>query len=51
MLHTLAKTGGRWRVAGLFQSSFPISRNPRKNDHAIDRIATSINEFGLRSHY
>src|SRR5215467_6078316 len=26
----------------------PYSRNPRKNDHAIDRMAASINEFGFK---
>ena len=26
----------------------PYCRNPRKNDHAIDRMASSIQEFGFR---
>jgi DNA modification methylase len=26
----------------------PYSRNPRKNDHAIERMAASINEFGFK---
>ena len=26
----------------------PYSRNPRKNDHAVDRMAASINEFGFK---
>jgi DNA modification methylase len=26
----------------------PYSRNPRKNDHAIDRMAASISEFGFK---
>src|SRR3954464_9935123 len=26
----------------------PYARNPRKNDHAIDRMAASIREFGFR---
>jgi ParB-like chromosome segregation protein Spo0J len=24
------------------------ARNPRKNDHAVDRIAAAIREFGFR---
>jgi len=26
----------------------PYARNPRKNDHAVDRIASAIREFGFR---
>ena len=26
----------------------PYARNPRKNDHAVDRMAASIAEFGFR---
>ena len=26
----------------------PYSRNPRKNDHAIERMVASINEFGFK---
>jgi ParB-like chromosome segregation protein Spo0J len=26
----------------------PYARNPRKNDHAVDRMASSIQEFGFR---
>ena len=26
----------------------PYRRNPRKNDHAIDRMASSIQEFGFK---
>src|SRR5215216_5881229 len=26
----------------------PYARNPRKNDHAVDRMAASIREFGFR---
>jgi DNA modification methylase len=26
----------------------PYCRNPRKNDHAVDRMAASINEFGFK---
>jgi len=26
----------------------PYARNPRKNDHAVDRIASAIKEFGFR---
>jgi hypothetical protein len=27
----------------------PYSRNPRKNDHAIERMAASIREFGFKT--
>jgi len=27
----------------------PYARNPRKNDHAVDRMAASIREFGFRA--
>ena len=27
----------------------PHSRNPRKNDHAIERMAASIREFGFKT--
>jgi DNA modification methylase len=33
-----------WPTAKLI----PYARNPRKNDHAIDRMAASIREFGFR---
>jgi DNA modification methylase len=33
-----------WPVSKLV----PYFRNPRKNDHAIDRMAASINEFGFK---
>jgi hypothetical protein len=33
-----------WAVAKLV----PYIRNPRKNDHAVDRMAASINEFGFK---
>src|SRR5438270_13255362 len=26
----------------------PYARNPRRNDHAVDRMAASIEEFGFR---
>jgi len=26
----------------------PYARNPRKNDHAVDRMAASIDEFGFK---
>jgi len=26
----------------------PYSRNPRKNDHAVERMAASIQEFGFK---
>lgn len=26
----------------------PYARNPRKNDHAVDRIASAIREFGFK---
>ena len=26
----------------------PYARNPRKNDHAVDRVAAAIKEFGFR---
>lgn len=26
----------------------PYARNPRKNDHAVDRVASAIREFGFR---
>jgi len=26
----------------------PYARNPRKNDHAVDRMAASIREFGFK---
>ena len=26
----------------------PYARNPRKNDHAVDRMVASIREFGLK---
>src|SRR5215203_4534720 len=26
----------------------PYARNPRKNDHAVDRMASSIQEFGFK---
>ena len=26
----------------------PYRRNPRKNDHAVDRMASSIQEFGFK---
>src|SRR5437764_11523774 len=29
-------------------SLIPYARNPRKNDHAIDRMAGSIREFGFK---
>src|SRR5580704_17944085 len=33
-----------WNVG----SFVPYSRNPRKNDHAVDRMAASISEFGFK---
>ena len=33
-----------WPVSKLV----PYIRNPRKNDHAVDRMAASINEFGFK---
>ena len=33
-----------WPLARLV----PYARNPRKNDHAVDRMMSSIREFGFR---
>jgi len=33
-----------WPVVRLI----PYCRNPRKNDHAVERMAASINEFGFK---
>lgn len=30
------------------ESIIEYARNPRKNDHAVDKIASAINEFGFR---
>jgi DNA modification methylase len=41
---TLAVEIENWPVTRFI----PYSRNPRKNDHAIQRMAASINEFGFK---
>lgn len=33
-----------WQIERLI----PYARNPRKNDHAVDRVAAAIREFGFR---
>lgn len=33
-----------WKVSGLIE----YARNPRKNDHAVDKVAAAIREFGFR---
>jgi len=34
----------QWEIDRLI----PYARNPRKNDHAVDRVAAAIREFGFR---
>lgn len=34
----------QWEIDRLI----PYARNPRKNDHAVDRIASAIREFGFK---
>ena len=34
----------QWEIDRLI----PYARNPRKNDHAVDKIASAIREFGFR---
>jgi len=33
-----------WKVSDLIE----YARNPRKNDHAVDKVAAAIREFGFR---
>lgn len=33
-----------WPVSDLIE----YARNPRKNDHAVDKVAAAIREFGFR---
>jgi ParB-like chromosome segregation protein Spo0J len=35
-----------WEIGKLIE----YARNPRKNDHAVDRVAAAIKEFGFRVH-
>jgi ParB-like chromosome segregation protein Spo0J len=43
-LHPMAQDIQLWSVDKLI----PYARNPRKNDHAVDRMAASISEFGFK---
>ena len=43
-LHPVAQGIELWSIDKLI----PYARNPRKNDHAVDRMAASIREFGFR---
>ena len=40
----MQKQNGAWPIARLA----PYVRNPRKNDHAVDRMCASILEFGFK---
>ena len=42
--HFLAPAIEHWPIERLI----PYARNPRKNDHAVDRMAASIQEFGFK---
>src|SRR5882757_6604586 len=43
-LHPMAQDIQLWPIDKLI----PYARNPRKNDHAVDRMAASISEFGFK---
>src|SRR6202049_391255 len=43
-LHSAAQHSEVWPIDRLV----PYARNPRKNDAAVDRMAASIQEFGLK---
>jgi len=42
---TIAQGIEQWPVEKLI----PYARNPRKNDHSVDRMAASIREFGFKA--
>jgi ParB-like chromosome segregation protein Spo0J len=44
LAHPMAQRIEQW----LLSRFIPYARNPRKNDHAIDRMAASIREFGFK---
>src|SRR5712692_9644689 len=44
LTHPVAQTIEHWPLARFIH----YARNPRKNDHAVDRMAASISEFGFK---
>src|SRR6476620_11333402 len=44
LAHPMAQRIEQW----LLSRFVPYARNPRKNDHAVDRMAGSISEFGFK---
>jgi DNA modification methylase len=44
LTHSVAQTIEHWPLARFIH----YVRNPRKNDHAVDRMAASISEFGFK---
>jgi DNA modification methylase len=44
LAHPMAQRIEQW----LLSRFVPYARNPRKNDHAVDRMAASIREFGFK---
>ena len=44
LTHPIAQQIEHWPLDRLI----PYARNPRKNDHVVDRMASSIAEFGFK---
>src|SRR2546430_2364064 len=45
---TMIATGNIQLETWLLTRLIPYARNPRRNDHAVDRMVASIREFGFR---